>query len=149
MPFTSDIIYCGCLLQVKLSILYLWHVHRTWLKQACIKIKDVATRVATFRSLGEIMHNTNCTEDQDIDAWAKSEVERMVNKLIVVEAFWKYVKLEWLAKTKMWVVGDQNLPYAGQYTNVTIGNYHANLKATLCSLKGRFWRTPKFLVEPT
>ncbi len=84
------------------------------------------------------MHNTNCTEDQDIDAWAKSEVESMVNKLIVVEAFWKYVKLEWLAKTKMWVVGDRNLPYVGQYTNVAIEKYHANLKATLRSSKGRF-----------
>jgi hypothetical protein len=92
--------------------LCLWHIRQAWLKQACIKIKDATTCITTLRSLGEIMHNTNCSEDQYIDAWAKSEVERMANKLIVVEAFWRYVKLEWLAKTKMWVVGNQNIPYA-------------------------------------
>ncbi len=84
------------------------------------------------------MHNTNCSEDQYINAWAKSEVERVANKLIIVEAFWRYVKLEWLAKTKMWVVGNQNIPYAKHDTNGVIENYHANLKATLCSSKGRF-----------
>jgi hypothetical protein len=108
------------------------------LKQTCIKIKDAATSTIALKSLGEIMHNTNCLEDQYIDAWAKSEVERVANKLIVVEAFWRYVKLEWLAKTKMWVVGNWNIPYARQDTNAAIENYHANLKATLHSLKGRF-----------
>ncbi len=39
---------------------------------------------------------------------------------------------------KMWVVGNQNIPYAGQDTNAKIENYHANLKVTLCSSKGRF-----------
>jgi hypothetical protein len=86
--------------------LCLWHIHQTWLKQAYIKIKDAVTRVAVLRSLGEIMHNTNCLEDQDIDAWAKSEVERVANKLTATEAFWKYVKSKWLAKTKRWVVGN-------------------------------------------
>jgi len=43
--------------------LCLWHVRRTWLKQAYIKINDVATDVATLRSMGEIMHHTNCLED--------------------------------------------------------------------------------------
>lgn len=58
------------------------------------------------------MQNTNCPEDQDIDTWAKSEVEKMPNKLTTIEAFWRYVKSEWLAKTEMWVVGYWNLPYA-------------------------------------
>jgi hypothetical protein len=39
-------------------------------------------------------------------------VEKMANKLTAVEAFWRYVKSEWLAKTEMWVVGYWNLPYA-------------------------------------
>jgi hypothetical protein len=115
--------------------LCLWQVHRTRLKQACIKIKDAAAHVVALRSLGEIMHNTNYPKDQDIDAWAKNEVERVANKLIVAKTFWRYVKLKWLAKTKMWVVGNQNLPYAKQDTNVAIKNYHANLKVTLRSLK--------------
>jgi hypothetical protein len=108
------------------------------LKQAYIKIKDVATHTTPLRSLGEIMHNTNCSEDQYINAWAKSEAERVANELIVVEALWRDVKLEWLAKTKMWVVGNRNIPYARQDTYAVIENYHTNLKATLHSLKGRF-----------
>jgi hypothetical protein len=31
----------------------------------------------------------------------------------------------------MWVMGNQNFPYANQDTNAAIGSYHANLKATL------------------
>jgi hypothetical protein len=81
--------------------LCLWHVRRTWLKQACIKIKDAATYVVALRSLGKIIHNTNCLEDQDIDTWAKSEVEKLANKLIATKAFWRYVKSKWLAKIKM------------------------------------------------
>jgi hypothetical protein len=49
-----------------------------------------------------------------------------------------YVKSKWLLKTEMWVVGNRNLPYVGQDTNVAIKNYHANLKTTFHSSKGRF-----------
>jgi hypothetical protein len=75
-----------------------------------------------------------------MDAWAKSEVEQMANNLPPTEAFWMYVRLEQLPKIVMWVVGNRNLPYVGQDTNVAIENYHANLKATLRSSKGRFHR---------
>jgi len=34
--------------------------------------------------------------------------------------------------------GNYNLPYARHDTNVTIENYHENMKATLRSSKGRF-----------
>jgi hypothetical protein len=43
-----------------------------------------------------------------------------------------------LPKIAMWVIGNCNLPYVGQHTNVVIENYHANLKATLRSSKGMF-----------
>jgi hypothetical protein len=66
--------------------LCLWHIRQVWLKQACIKIKDAATCIAALRSLGE-MHNINCPENQDIDAWAKSEVEKVANKLTTAETF--------------------------------------------------------------
>jgi hypothetical protein len=49
-----------------------------------------------------------------------------------------YVRSKWLLKIIMWVVGNYNLPYARQHTNVDIENYHANLKATLQLSKGRF-----------
>jgi hypothetical protein len=67
--------------------LCLWHIHRVWLKQAYIKIKDVATYATTLKSLGEIMYNTNCPDNQDMDAWAKCEVERMAKILLAVETF--------------------------------------------------------------
>jgi hypothetical protein len=115
----------------------LWHVHRTWLKQAYIKIKDGPTCATTLKSMGEILYNIDYPKDQEMDAWAKSKLERVANNLLAIEAFWLYVKFEWLPKTGMWVVGYCNLPYVGQDTNVAIKNYHANLKATLHSSKGR------------
>jgi hypothetical protein len=48
------------------------------------------------------------------------------------------VKSKWLSKTGMWVVGNRNFPYARQDINAAIKNYHANLKAILCSSKRRF-----------
>jgi len=42
-----------------------------------------------------------------------------------------YVRSKWLLKNAMRVVGNFNLAYARQDTNVAIENYHANLKATL------------------
>jgi hypothetical protein len=86
------------------------------------------------------MYNTNCPDGQDMDAWVKCEVEGMANNLLDAETFWMYVKSKWLSKTEMWVVGNWNLPYVGQDTNVAIENYRANLKTTLRSSKGRFHR---------
>ncbi len=118
--------------------LCLWHVRQTWLKQTCIKIKDGPNHATTLKSLGEIMYNIECLDDRKMDVWAKSKVERVANNLLVVKAFWMYVRLEWLLKTTMRVVGNCNLPYAGQDTNEAIENYHANLKVTLQSSKGMF-----------
>jgi hypothetical protein len=77
------------------------------------------------------MYNTYCLNDKEMDAWAKFEVERMANNLPFAKAFWMYVRSKWHPKTIIWVVGNHNLPYARQNTNVAIENYHANLKATL------------------
>ncbi len=70
------------------------------------------------------MYNIEYPYDQEMDVWAKCELERMANNLRVVEAFWLYVKSKWLPKTTMWVVGNHNLPYIRQDTNATIENYH-------------------------
>jgi hypothetical protein len=59
------------------------------------------------------MHNTNCLDDQHMDAWVKCEMEKVVNNLLATKAFWMYVKSKWLSKTGMWVVGNRNFPYAG------------------------------------
>jgi hypothetical protein len=84
------------------------------------------------------MYNTNCPNDQKLDPWAKVELARVANEMPTINSFWNYIKSEWLQKTQMWMVGNHNLPYIGQDTNAAIKNYHANLKATLCSFKGRF-----------
>jgi hypothetical protein len=118
--------------------LCLWHVKRAWLKQTCIKIKDASTCVSALKVLGNIMYNTNCPNDQKLDAWAKTELARVANEMPITNSFWSYIKSKWLQKIQMWVVGNRNLLYVGHDTNVAIENYHANLKAILYSSKGRF-----------
>jgi hypothetical protein len=49
---------------------------RAWLKQTYIKIKDVSTHVNAFKVLENIMYNTYCPNDQELDAWAKVELAR-------------------------------------------------------------------------
>jgi hypothetical protein len=88
----------------------LWHVRQAWLK--CIKIKDGPICVAILKSLEEIMYNTYHLEDQEMNVWAKSELERVANNFLIPKVFWLYVKSKWLPKTGMWVVGYHNLPYA-------------------------------------
>ncbi len=80
---------------------------------------DLLVLVA-LKSLGEIMHHIDCLKVQEMDLWAKSELEWMANNLPIVEAFWLYVKYEWLPNTRMWVVGYRNLPYVGQDKKVQI-----------------------------
>jgi hypothetical protein len=47
------------------------------------------------------------------------------------------VVYEQLPKFEMWVMGNCNLPYVGQDTNIVIESYHANMKATLKVVKSR------------
>jgi hypothetical protein len=91
--------------------LCLWHVKRAWLKQACIKIKDVSTHVSALKVLGNIMYNTYCPNDHEF-AWAKVELARVVNEMPIANSFWSYIKFKWLQKTQLQVVGNCNLPYA-------------------------------------
>jgi hypothetical protein len=37
--------------------LCLWHVRRTWQKQACIKIKDVVVQAEVLKNMGHITHD--------------------------------------------------------------------------------------------
>ncbi len=118
--------------------LCLWHVQRAWLKQACIKIKDTSIHANALKVLAHIMYNIDCPNDRKLDSWAKVELASLMNEMPIVDSFWSYIEFGWLQKNEMWVVGNYNLPYARQDTNVAIENYHANLKATLHSSKGRF-----------
>jgi len=77
-------------------LLCLWHVIRAWLKQACIKIKDISTCASTFKVLGNVMYNTNCLNDQELDLWAKVEFARVANEMHIANSFWSDIKFEWL-----------------------------------------------------
>jgi hypothetical protein len=74
--------------------LCLWHVKRTWLKQTCIKIKDVSIHAITLKVLGNIMYNTNCPNDQELDPWANVELARATNEMPTTNSFWSYIKSE-------------------------------------------------------
>ncbi len=74
------------------------------------------------------MYKEQCPTDQEMDAQAKFEMEWVANNLLAIEAFQMYVKSKWMPKATTLVVGNHNLPYVGQNTNLTIENYHANLK---------------------
>jgi hypothetical protein len=65
----------------------LWHVKRAWLKQTCIKIKDVSTCASALKVLGNIMYNANCPNDQELDAWAKIYLVKVANEMSITNSF--------------------------------------------------------------
>jgi hypothetical protein len=69
-------------------------VRRTWLKQACIKIKDVSTRASALKVLGNIMYNTNCPNDQELNRWAKAELRKVANEMPTINSFWSSIMFE-------------------------------------------------------
>jgi hypothetical protein len=76
----------------------LWHVKRTWMKQTCIKIKDVSTRASALKVLGNIMYNTDCPNDQKLDPCTKVELVRASNEIPTANSFWNYIKYKWIQK---------------------------------------------------
>ncbi len=72
--------------------LCLWHVRRSWLKQICIKIKDASTCANALKVLGNVMYNTNCPNDQELDPWAKVKFARVANEMPIANSFWSYIK---------------------------------------------------------
>jgi hypothetical protein len=77
--------------------LCLWHVRKSWLKQACIKIKDASTRANALKVLGNVMYNTNCPNEQKLDPWdpwAKVKFARLANEMPIANSFWSYIKFE-------------------------------------------------------
>ncbi len=77
-------------------LLCLWHVKRVWLKQTCIKIKDVFIHANALKVLGNVMYNTDCPNDQELDPWAKVEFAKVVNEMPTTNSFWSYIKSKWL-----------------------------------------------------
>lgn len=44
-----------------------------------------------------------------------------------------------MPKADMWVIGNRNIPHAGQDTNAAIESYHSSMKAILKASRGRFF----------
>ncbi len=78
--------------------LCLWHVKRAWLKQTCIKIKDASTHASAFKVLENIMYNTDCPNDQKLDAWEKTKLAMVAYEMPTTNSFWSYIKFKWLQK---------------------------------------------------
>jgi hypothetical protein len=72
--------------------------------------------------------------------FTKEELLKLVETIPDAQIFWSYVISNWVPKCKMRVMGNQNLPYIGQNTNVTIKSYHAYLKTTLRAAKSQLSR---------
>ncbi len=64
------------------------------MKQPNIKIKDACTHANALKVLGNIMYNTNCPNDQELDPWAKAKLARVANEMPTVNSFWSYIKFE-------------------------------------------------------
>jgi hypothetical protein len=73
----------------------------------------------------------------DIFAWAKKELNTLMDFFHEANPFWVYIKTQWLSKTQMSIVDHLNLSYVGQDTNAFIKRFHSNLKATLRASKGK------------
>jgi hypothetical protein len=114
-----------------------WHVRRVWQKQTCIKIKDVVVWAKVLKNMGRIMHDIVQPDGKTPLDFAKEELQKLMEMILDVQTYWSYVISKWVPKCEMWVMGNQNLPYASHDTNAAIESYHANLKAILRVTKSR------------
>lgn len=117
--------------------LCLWHVRRAWQKHSCYKIKDAHTRAAILRDIGQMMYDRTSPSGPGSQTWAATRIDDLSRKYPMEVEFWEYMKVQWLKKVHMWVVGYRNLPYAGQDTNAAIEGYHGFLKSVLKSERTR------------
>ncbi len=70
--------------------LCLWHVKRTWKKQACIKIID-----PTLQELKNIMYDKDGPFGAGAEMWAMNMLQYITNKYPLVNVFWKYMEENW------------------------------------------------------
>jgi hypothetical protein len=117
--------------------LCLWHVHRAWQKQACIKIPDMDMRAAILRGLCAVMYDRTGPTGLAASDWALWKLQQLQFMHPAANEFWDYVREQWLPKVHMWVVGSRNLPYTGQDTNAAVESYHGYMKSVLKVEKSR------------
>jgi hypothetical protein len=121
-----------------LVFLCLWHVRRAWQKNACSKIKGIATRAWALRELGNLMYlSESPIAGMTLLEYARQRFATIRTKVSGANAFWSYVDSTWMKKLDMWVTGNRNIPHAGQDTNAAIESSHSNLKAVLRASRER------------
>ena len=124
--------------------LCLWHVRRAWQKNACAKLKDMETRAAPLRIVGDLMYMSETPSDCDDPAtrgpstrvwtlleWVQHVYIAATARIADAKEYWKYFDKEWMPKIHMWVVGDRKIPHAGQDTTAAIESFHSNMKSVL------------------
>jgi len=73
----------------------LWHVKKTWQKQACNKINDPTLHSNVLQELKNIMYDKDGPSGVGAKMWAMSRPQYITNKYPTTNAFWKYMEENW------------------------------------------------------
>jgi hypothetical protein len=73
-------------------------------------------------------HKTGPSGDAAL-LWATKKLAQLEEKFPLYRDFWEYMRIQWLKKVHMWVVGFHNQSYARHDTNFAIERYYGNLKS--------------------
>ena len=112
-------------------------MRRAWQKNACYKIADLPRRAAILKELGLLMYDRTSPAGGESKSWAELKIDELEKKYPQESEFWEYMRMQWLDKVHMWVVGYRNLKYCGQDTNAAIEGYHGFTKSILRSERSR------------
>ncbi len=143
----DDVVPCSNVWPWAKVFLCLWHVCRTWAKNALKKIPTAEDRTKILSTLGQIMYSWACTLDHDSILRVQLQINIMATKY--PDAFWfiEYLKDHWMHKAAMWCVGNCNIPHVGQDTNVVMEWFHSNMKWIFMSSKEWFtWHKLDWLI---
>ena len=121
-------------------------MRRAWQKNACYKIADLPRRAAILKELGLLMYDRTSPAGGESKSWAELKIDELEKKYPQESELWEYMRMQWLDKVHMWVVGYRNLKYCGQDTNAAIEGYHGFTKSILRSEKKQNDRSQSGLV---
>jgi hypothetical protein len=69
----------------------LWHVKRTWQKQACIKIKYQTLSSIVLQELGNIMYDKDGPSGTSVEMWAMNRLQYIISKYPITNVFWRKI----------------------------------------------------------
>ena len=118
----------------------LWHVRKSWTKNAVKKISALAERATVLQILENVMYGRGCKVDEDPVDWVVRQLDTITNTRPRVVASMKYMNDTWRSKITMWCATTRRILHVSQNTNAAIKSYHSNLKSIINSSKERFVR---------